>query len=299
MKNAATARIAFQGERGAFSEEAALKLLGADVTLVPCATFDATFFAIKNQAADYVLAPMENSLAGSVHRSFDLLVESGLHIVGEVIIPIVHNLIGLPGSSLERIASVESHPVALAQCEQFFIARPRLKRIPAEDTAGSVREVMRAADPARAAIASRRAAELYGAVILHEHLEDDRENYTRFFLLAPSAVQPQDLAAAAAASAPDKISLVFQLAHKPGALHHALEPFARRNINMMKIESRPVHGRPWQYRFYLDLQAGASDPEFIGALAELAQQAVELKVLGSYKSAETSPAGKFASEGMQ
>ena len=296
MKSAATARIAFQGERGAFSEEAALKLLGADVTLVPCATFDATFSAIKRQAADYVLAPMENSLAGSVHRSFDLLVESGLHIVGEVIIPIVHNLIGVPRATLERIASVESHPVALAQCEQFFIAHPQLKRIPAEDTAGSVREVMRAADPTRAAIASRRAAELYEGVILLEHLEDDRENYTRFFLLAPSAAQPQDLGAA---SAPDKISLVFQLAHKPGALHRALEPFARRNINMMKIESRPVHGRPWQYRFYLDLQAAASDPEFAAALAELALQAVELKILGSYKSAETSPAGKFASEGMQ
>ncbi|HXN26391.1 MAG TPA: prephenate dehydratase [Candidatus Acidoferrales bacterium] len=296
MKSAATARIAFQGERGAFSEEAALKLLGADVTLVPCATFDATFSAIKRQAADYVLAPMENSLAGSVHRSFDLLVESGLHIVGEVIIPIVHNLIGVPRATLERIASVESHPVALAQCEQFFIAHPQLKRIPAEDTAGSVREVMRAADPTRAAIASRRAAELYEGVILLEHLEDDRENYTRFFLLAPSAAQPQDLGAA---SAPDKISLVFQLAHKPGALHHALEPFARRNINMMKIESRPVHGRPWQYRFYLDLQAAASDPEFAAALTELALQAAELKILGSYKSAETSPAGKFASEGMQ
>ena len=296
MKSAATARIAFQGERGAFSEEAALKLLGADVTLVPCATFDATFSAIKRQAADYVLAPMENSLAGSVHRSFDLLVESGLHIVGEVIIPIVHNLIGVPRATLERIASVESHPVALAQCEQFFIAHPQLKRIPAEDTAGSVREVMRAADPTRAAIASRRAAELYEGVILLEHLEDDRENYTRFFLLAPSAAQPQDLGAA---SAPDKISLVFQLAHKPGALHHALEPFARRNINMMKIESRPVHGRPWQYRFYLDLQAAASDPEFAAALTELALQVAELKILGSYKSAETSPAGKFASEGMQ
>jgi prephenate dehydratase len=292
MKRAATARIAFQGERGAFSEEAALKLLGADVTLVPCATFDATFSAIRNQAADYVLAPMENSLAGSVHRSFDLLVESGLHIVGEVIIPIVHNLIALPGASLARIASVESHPVALAQCEQFFIAHPRLKRIPAEDTAGSVREVMRAADPARAAIASKRAAELYGAVILQEHLEDDRENYTRFFLLAPSAAQPQEFPAA------DKISLVFQLAHKPGALHHALEPFARRNINMMKIESRPMHGRPWQYRFYLDLQASASDPEFTCALNELAQQAVEVKVLGSYKSAETAPADKFISEGI-
>lgn len=293
MKSAATARIAFQGERGAFSEEAALKLLGADVTLVPCSTFDATFSASRNQAADYVLAPMENSLAGSVHRSFDLLVESGLHIVGEVIIPIAHNLIGVPGATIERIASVESHPVALAQCEQFFIAHPRLKRIPAEDTAGSVREVMRAADPTRAAIASKRAAELHGAVILQEHLEDDRENYTRFFLLAPSVAQPQEFPAA------DKISLVFQLPHKPGALHHALEPFARRNINMMKIESRPVHGRPWQYRFYLDLQAAVSDPELAAALAELAQQAVELKVLGSYKSAETVPADKFISERMQ
>lgn len=290
MKSVATARIAFQGERGAFSEEAALKLLGDDITLVPCATFDATFSAIRDRAADYVLAPMENSLAGSVHRSFDLLVESGLHIVGEVIIPIVHNLIGVPGATIERIASVESHPVALAQCEQFFIENPRLKRIPAEDTAGSVRKVMRAGDSTRAAIASKRAAELYDAAILQEHLEDDRENYTRFFLLAPSAAEPHDFPAA------DKISLVFQLAHKPGALHHALEPFARRNINMMKIESRPVHGRPWQYRFYLDLQAAAGDPEFAAALGELAQQAVELKVLGSYKSADTLQAGKFKSE---
>jgi len=293
MKRLATARIAFQGERGAFSEEAALKLLGADVALVPCSTFDATFAAIRNNSADYVLAPMENSLAGSVHRSFDLLVESGLHIVGEVIIPIVHNLIGVPGATLEKIASVESHPVALAQCEQFFIEHPRLKRIPAEDTAGSVREVMGAGDATRAAIASKRAAELYDAMILQEHLEDDRENYTRFFLLARSAEAPKEFPSA------DKISLVFQLAHKPGALHHALEPFARRNINMMKIESRPVHGRPWQYRFYLDLQASASDPEFAAALGELAQQAVELKVLGSYKSAETVSADKFISEGMQ
>src|SRR5580700_8651475 len=136
MTDASKARIAFQGERGAFSEEAVLKLLGSDIALVSCGTFDATFSAIEDGLADYVLAPMENSLAGSVHRSFDLLVESGLHIVGEVIIPIVHNLIGVPRATLERIASVESHPVALAQCEQFFIAHPQLKRIPAEDTAG-------------------------------------------------------------------------------------------------------------------------------------------------------------------
>ncbi|MFZ3214837.1 MAG: prephenate dehydratase [Candidatus Acidiferrales bacterium] len=290
MNRPASTRIAFQGERGAFSEEAALKLLGPEVSLVPCSTFDATFSAIARHAADCVLAPMENSLAGSVHRSFDLLVESGLQIVGEVIIPIVHNLIAVPGASLPQIVSVESHPVALAQCEQFFLAHPRLKRIAAEDTAGSVREIQRAGNPQRAAIASKRAAELYGAVILQEHLEDDRENYTRFFLLANAPAPAQ--------SAADKISLVFQLAHRPGALQHALEPFARRNINMMKIESRPVHGRPWQYRFYLDLQAPASDPDLQAALAELAQHAVELKVLGSYKSAETSQAAKSTTEGL-
>lgn len=281
MTRAANARIAFQGERGAFSEEAALKLLGADIVLVPCGTFDATFAAIEDGAADYVLAPMENSLAGSVHRSFDLLVESGLHIVAEVIIPIAHNLIAPPGARFGELTSVASHPVALAQCEQFFAAHPALKRIAAEDTAGSVRDIMNRDDKKCAAIASKRAAEIYGGVILDEHLEDDRENYTRFFLLADAAG-----AAFAPTSKPDKISLVFQLAHIPGALLRALEPFARRNINMMKIESRPVHGRPWQYRFYLDLQAAASDPEIVAALHELERVVVELKVLGSYKSAE-------------
>ncbi|MGA8677143.1 MAG: prephenate dehydratase [Candidatus Acidiferrales bacterium] len=284
MRDAGQARIAFQGERGAFSEEAALKLLGAEIALVPCATFDMTFAAIRDGRADYVLAPMENSLAGSVHRSFDLLVESGLRIVGEVIIPIVHNLIVVPGARFEELTSVASHPVALAQCERFFMANSALRRVAAEDTAGSVREMMLAGDKSRAAIASRRAAEIYGAAILREHLEDDRENYTRFFLLAADA----DARAVAekGASAPDKISLVFQLAHIPGALLHALEPFARRDINMMKIESRPVHGRPWQYRFYLDLQAAAGDREIIEALSELEKVVVELKVLGSYKSAE-------------
>lgn len=145
-----------------------------------------------------------------------------------------------------------------------------------------MRDIMRAGEKKRAAIASKRAAELYGAAILREHLEDDRENYTRFFLLAAAAEPPIHFAGGLAA---DKISLVFQLAHIPGALLHALEPFARRNINVMKIESRPMHGRPWQYRFYLDLQAAASDPEIIAALGELEKVVVELKVLGSYKSA--------------
>jgi prephenate dehydratase len=270
------ARVAFQGERGAFSEEAAVKLLGEEITLVPRPTFEAAFNAIGDRAADYILAPIENSLAGSVHRSFDLLVDSPLNILAEVIIPIAHNLIVVPGATFEEITVVESHPVALAQCEQFFSAHPRLKRIATEDTAGSVRDVVGSGDRSRGAIAGRRAAEIYGGAILREHLEDNRENYTRFLLLSGSANSAEDA---------DKLSLVFQLDHRPRALYNALEPFARRNLNLMKIESRPVHGRPWQYRFYLDLQASRRDPEVAAALRELESLVVELRILGSYVSA--------------
>ena len=279
MKVGKNARVAFQGERGAFSEEAAVKLLGEEIVLVPQPTFEATFAAVGDGLADYILTPIENTLAGSVHRAFDLLVESGLSIIGEVVIPISMNLIAPPGAVFERIAVVESHPVALAQCERFFSAHPRLKRVAAEDTAGSVRELMLAGDPARAAIASRRAAEIYGGTILREHLEDDPQNYTRFLFLSTSTN---------GAAPANKLSLVFQTPHLPGALHQALEPFARRGINLMKIESRPVHGRPWEYRFYLDLQASSSEPAAIEAIAELEKRAVNLRILGSYLSAETS-----------
>ena len=278
MKVASNMRVAFQGERGAFSEEAAVKLLGGEVRLVPLPTFEAAFGAIAKGAADYILAPIENSLAGPVHRSFDLLVESPLTIVGEVIIRIEHNLIGPPGGTIEEVTVVESHPVALAQCERFFSARPSVKRIATDDTAGSVREIVQAGDRKRAGIASKRAAEIYRGQILHEHLEDDPENYTRFLLLAPATETAPEEA--------DKLSLVFRLAHLPGALYYALEPFAKRNINLMKIESRPVRGLPWQYRFYLDLQVSARDPEVDRALAELAQLAVDMRVLGSYVSAK-------------
>jgi prephenate dehydratase len=281
MNLAPHARIAFQGERGAFSEEAALKLAGPDAVLVPRPTFEAAFNAIDAGLADYILAPIENSLAGSVHRSFDLLVESDLHIIGEVIIPIVHNLIALPGSKIGDLTVIESHPVALAQCEQFFIAHPSVKRVAAEDTAGSVRDMMKRGDPTRAAIGSRRAADIYGATILQEHLEDDRENYTRFLLLAPKS-QPAENDAVA-----DKLSLVFELQHLPGALYHALAPFARLNINMLKIESRPIHGKPWQYRFHLDLQVSARDPQVPGAIAELEKLSAQFRILGSYKAADT------------
>jgi prephenate dehydratase len=279
MKVANNARVAFQGERGAFSEEAAVKLLGEQIQLVPRLTFEAAFSAISDGVADYLLAPIENSLAGSVHRSFDLLVDSDLHILAEVVIPIVHNLIGVPGAKIEDLSVVESHPVALAQCEQFFIDNPRLKRVVTEDTAGSALAVTRSGDKSRAAIASRRAASIYGGVILHEHLEDNRENYTRFLLLSPTNDSPENA---------DKLSLFFELDHRPGALVHSLEPFARRNINLMKIESRPVHGSPWQYRFYLDLQASRRDPEVAAALKELESLVVNLRILGSYVSAARS-----------
>ena len=272
------ARIAFQGERGAFSEEAAIELLGGGIELVPRPTFERLFEAIDQGAADYILAPIENSLAGSVHRSYDLLVESrDLHIIGEVIIPIVHNLIGAKGATFEDLTVVESHPVALAQCELFFGAHPQLKRIATQDTAGSVRDVTAAGDKSRAAIASRRAAQTYGGVILREHLEDNRENYTRFLLLSNNG---------AALGAANKLSLVFELDHRPGALLRALEPFARRGINLMKIESRPVHGKPWQYRFYLDLQAAREQPDATAALEELQSEVVGLRILGSYPAAK-------------
>ncbi|MGB0035224.1 MAG: prephenate dehydratase [Candidatus Acidiferrales bacterium] len=274
-------RVAFQGARGAFSEEAAIKLLGERIELVPRPTFDALYTAIQDGSADFILAPIENSLAGSIHRSFDLLLESNLYIHAEVVIPIALHLIGVPGASIEKILQVESHAVALAQCERFFTSHRGIKRVATDDTAGGVRDVIQSGDPARAAIAGRRAAQVYGGSILMEHLEDHRENHTRFLLLSPSEAGGKDA---------DKLSLVVLLAHRPGTLHDMLGVFAWRDINLLKIESRPIPGRPWQYRFFLDLQASATDPRTIGALAELKNFVDEVKVLGCYPQAQATPA---------
>src|SRR5258707_8795156 len=170
MTVAPSSRIAFQGERGAFSEEAAVKLLDEDIQLVPRPTFEALSSSLEDGLADYILAPIENSLAGSVHRSYDLLISSGLHIQAEVVIPIAHNLIGTPGAKFERITQVSSHPVALAQCEQFFASHPWIKRVAADDTAGSVRGMMQGGDSTRAAIASRRGAPVFCRPRFPEHL---------------------------------------------------------------------------------------------------------------------------------
>jgi chorismate mutase/prephenate dehydratase len=274
-------RVAFQGARGAFSEAAAVKLLGEDITLVPRANFESLFNAIDDKAADCILAPIENSLAGFVHACYDLLLESKLYISGEVIIPINHYLIACPGAAFGGITAVESHPVALEQCRRFLAANPSIQRIAAEDTAGSVARVVAQGDPTRAAIAGKRAAEQYGGVILREHLEDSSENYTRFLLLTPSAEPPEGS---------DKLSLVIELPHQPGALHNALDPFARRGIDLLKIEGRPVKGRPWEYCFYLDLRGAPDDIEVTAALNELRERRVETRILGAYRSAVV-PAG--------
>jgi prephenate dehydratase len=277
--NRKTMRVAFQGEPGAFSEAAAIQLLGDSITTVPRATFEAIFRSIGEGTADAVLAPVENSLAGSVVRVFDLLLESRLAIVAETILPIEMQLIALPGASLDGIHSVASHPMALAQCERFFAAHPRWKRVPAEDTAGSVREVISAGDKSRAAIAGRRAAEHYHGVILAERIQDNAENFTRFVLLVPEGE-----AAAWLTSEARKTSLAMRLAHRPGALLASLEPFAKQGVNLLKIESRPIHGRPWEYQFFIDVEAEDA-ANLDHALTEVRKATSELRVLGRYKAA--------------
>ncbi|HKD50331.1 MAG TPA: prephenate dehydratase [Candidatus Acidoferrum sp.] len=277
--NPKTMRVAFQGEPGAFSEAAAIQLLGASIDTVPRPTFEGMFRSISDGAADAILAPVENSLAGSVVRVFDLLLESRLAIVAETILPIEMQLIALPGASMGNIRSVASHPMALAQCERFLAAHPNWKRIPAEDTAGSVREAISAGDQSRAAIAGRRAAEHYRAAILAERIQDNSENFTRFVLLVPE----QEAAASQTAEA-RKTSLAMRLAHRPGALLASLEPFAKHGVNLLKIESRPIHGRPWEYQFFIDVEAEDA-ANLDHALAEVRKATSELRVLGRYKAA--------------
>ena len=274
-----TMRVSFRGEPGAFSEDAAIQLLGESITTVPRATFEGMFRAISEGSADAILAPVENSLAGSVVRVFDLLLESRLAIVAETILPIEMQLIALLGASLDDIRSVASHPMALAQCERFFAAHPKWKRVPAEDTAGSVREAISAGDKSRAAIAGRRAAEHYHAVILAERIQDNAENFTRFVLLVP-----EKEAAPWLTNEARKTSLAMRLAHRPGALLASLEPFAKHGVNLLKIESRPIHGRPWEYQFFIDVEAEDA-ANLDHALAEVRKATSELRVLGRYKAA--------------
>jgi len=275
--------VAFQGEPGAFSEAAAVRLLGGEIITVPRPTFEAAFRAIADGAADALLVPVENSLAGSVVRVYDLLLQSELTITAETILPIELHLIACPGASLAEIRSISSHPRALAQCERFFSQHPSIKRLPAEDTAGSVREALARGDKKHAAIAGKYAAERYRGAMIAEKIQDNAENFTRFVLLEP--VKP---AGSPASPQARKMSIAMRLAHRPGSLLSSLEPFARNGVNLLKIESRPIHGRPWEYQFFIDVEAEAV-ARLEAALREVREAAHEVRVLGLYPAAQNRP----------
>jgi len=267
-----TLAVAIQGEAGSFSHAAALEAFGPDLRLVPRPSFGELFRAVETGEADRGVVPIENSLAGSVHEAYDLLGVHALHVVGETQVRVRHCLIVRPGTALDRVRRVASHPVALAQCRNFFATHPALAPVPAYDTAGSVRDLMAGRVAAEAAIGSSLAAELYGGAVLCEGIEDHPENYTRFLVVAR---EPAPVGQAS------KTSLVFALPNVPGSLHRALGVFARRGLDLTKIESRPLPGRPWEYAFYLDV---VGDPQggVAEALAELQGLARDLRVLGAY-----------------
>jgi prephenate dehydratase len=275
------APAAFQGERGAFSEEAARILLGPGAPALPCPRFEDVFRALQEGRAAGAVIPIENTLAGSVHENYDHLLNFDFPIVAETNVRIVHNLIALKGVPFSRIQRVFSHPVALNQCLNFFARNPGIERIPFYDTAGSVKMIVEEQLTDAAGIASSVAAEIYGARILRKSIEDDRQNFTRFFLLrTPQYARRHPVPAAEHAHW--KTSLVFSTRNIPGALFRALSAFALRDLNMDKIESRPLRGKPWEYLFYVDFLGRVDTPNARNALSHLAETADFMRVLGCY-----------------
>ena len=281
-------RVAFQGERGAFSEEAARRILGEHIEPQPKREFDQMFEAVIRDEADCAVVPIENTLAGSVIKNYDLLVDYDLEIIGEIVLRVAHNLIAPKGVKIASLRKIYSHPVALAQCEDFLrklrLQEPGLEVLPAYDTAGSVKLVMENGRRDEAAIASRSAATTYKAQILAEGIESNPQNFTRFFVMSrpdrrgsvPLKTRSREL----------KTSIVFRTTNKPGALFHALEAFAKGKIDLAKIESRPIVGRPWEYSFYLDFMGDRNTPAARRALSSLTLVAESLRIFGSYPRAE-------------
>ncbi|HUB17933.1 MAG TPA: prephenate dehydratase domain-containing protein [Acidobacteriaceae bacterium] len=270
-------RVAIQGEPGSFSHEAALKAR-PEATILPCALSAEVFAALVQGAVDAAIIPIENSLAGSVLEHYDLLLSHDVAVESEWLLRIRHNLIGLPGASVERIRQAYSHPVALAQCRRFFEQHPEMEAAAFYDTAGSVKQLMELREPTVGAIASAQAAHYYGGEILQAEIEDNPENYTRFFLI-------RHCGRIESVPHPDKVSLAFAVENRPGSLVEALQVFARLKTNVTRLESRPVPGRPWEYVFYADYQL--DDPATADvALKMLMDHCSMVRELGRYRAAE-------------
>jgi prephenate dehydratase len=269
-------RVAFQGEPGAYSEAAAIEFHGSHITTVPCHNFDDVFQEVAIGECERGILPIENSLAGSIHRNYDLLLRHDLLIIGEYQLRVRHCLLALPGVHIDQIRRVYSHPQALAQCEAN-LNRIGVEKISEADTAGSARLLRQLGDRQAGALASRRAAEVYELQVLRDSMEDNPANFTRFIIVARS---PQDLAGRQSSTC--KTSIVFSLHNRPGVLFKALSVFALRDIDLTKIESRPLPGHPWEYIFYIDFAGHIDDPTCQRALEHLKELAPFLRILGSY-----------------
>ena len=280
-RDAQTQVIAFQGEYGAYSQEAAMELFGSGVDARPFETLEDVFRAVEQGQTDFAVVPVENSLEGSISRTYDLLLDSPLRVCGENELRVSHCLIASPGTTLEGIRRVYSHPQALGQCRSFFRHR-NIETIPACDTAGSVRMIKESGMLDAAAIASARSAEIYGMQILLRAIEDNTYNFTRFFVLGKDDCPP---------TGNDKTSLVFSVKHQPGSLFGFLGELASGGINLTKIESRPTRRKAWEYNFYLDFEGHRRDAAFIRVLPGLEQYASFIKILGSYPRSVS--AGKY------
>lgn len=271
-----TDKVAIQGDKASFHDIAAAKLFGESSGRKFCNTFGEVFAALKSGEASLGLCAIENSIYGSINQVYDLLLKHRYPIIGEIYLRIEHCLIGLPGADIGRLTKVYSHPVALAQCTAYLDdLLPEAEREEYYDTATSVAFVKQTGDPTLAAIAGREAAELYGLKILAESIETDKANFTRFVAIGKTNPLGQK---------PDKTSLVLTIAHQPGTLYAALGAFAKRGINVTKLQSRPIIGKAWHYMFYIDVAAGEGDESFRAALDELAAQDCEITKLGSYQS---------------
>lgn len=265
--------IAFQGEHYAFSEAAAKQFLNDDAECVPAQSFEKVFELVVNKKVDLGIIPIENTLYGSIHRNFDLLLEHDVKIVGETNLRIELQLIALPGVQLNQIEKIYSHPAALEQCRRFLTKHQDITSVPTYDTAGSVKLMIEQNDPSIAAIASRTAAEDLGMDIICREIEDFPENFTRFYVIS---CQKHEFGLA------NKTSIAFSTKNIPGALFKSLSVFFLRDINLSKIESRPLKGSPWKYLFYLDFMGNVQDESAKNALAHLEEITDFIKILGSY-----------------